>query len=49
MDHKSIGIIGGADGPTKIFISGNPLSEIIASVVIVASIVGIVVFLKKRK
>ena len=49
MGNSSIGIIGGADGPTKIIISGNPLPEIIAVAVIAAVIVGVVVLLKKRK
>ena len=49
MGNLSIGIIGGADGPTKIIISGNPAPEIIAAVIIAAIIVGVVVFLKKRK
>lgn len=49
MNHSSIGIIGGADGPTKIFISGNPIPEILAAVIIAAIIVGVVVVLKKRK
>ena len=47
--NSSIGIIGGADGPTKIFISGNPLPGIIAVAVMAAIIVGIVIILKKRK
>ena len=49
MNSSSIGIIGGADGPTKIFIAGNPLAAIIAAVLIAAIIVGVVIFLKKRK
>ena len=49
MDSSSIGIIGGADGPTQIMISGNPILEIIVVAAIVAIIVGIVVILKKRK
>ena len=49
MDKSSIGIIGGADGPTKIFITGNPLPAIIAAVMIAAVIVVVIVFLKKRK
>ena len=50
MNKASVGIIGGADGPKKVVISGNPLPAIIAAVVILAAIVvGIVVILKKRK
>lgn len=49
MDSSSIGIIGGADGPTKIFITGNPLPAIIAAVMIAAVIVVVIVFIIKRK
>lgn len=49
MSSSSLGIIGGADGPTKIFISGNPLPEIIAAAVIAAIVVVLAVLLKKRK
>ena len=49
MGSSSIGIIGGADGPTKIIISGNPLLEIIAVAVIAVIIVGVVVFFIKSK
>lgn len=43
MGNSSIGIIEGADGLTKIIVSGNPLPGIIAVVVIAVIIVGIVV------
>lgn len=49
MDGSSIGIIGGADGPTKIFITGNPFPAIIAVAVIVIIVVGAVVMLKMKK
>ena len=49
MDSSSIGIIGGADGPTKILVSGNPLAEIIIVVGIIAVIAVVIVLLKKRK
>ena len=49
MGNSSIGIIGGADGPTKIIVSGNLLPGIIVVVVIAVIIVGTVVILKKRK
>ena len=49
MSNSSLGIIGGADGPTKIFVSGNLLPEIIAVVAIAAIIAGAAVILKKRK
>ena len=49
MGNSSVGIIGGADGPTKIFISGNPLAGIIAAVLIAAIIAGVIAVLRKRK
>ena len=49
MGTSSIGIIGGADVPTKVFISGNPLPEILAVLVMVAIIVGFFVILKNKK
>ena len=49
MGNSSIGIIGGADGPTKIILSGNPLPGIIAFAVIAAIIAGIVVLHKIKK
>lgn len=43
----SIGIIGGADGPTAVFITGNfPLEMLL---IICMIIVAIVWFIKKRK
>ena len=48
--NSSIGIIGGADGHTKIFITGDfdfP-AAIIIGIVIVALIVGIVIFKKNK-
>ena len=49
MGNSSVGIIGGADGPTTILVSGNLLSEIAAVLVIAAIIVAVVVILRKRK
>lgn len=49
MGNSSIGIIGGADGPTKIFISGNPFLPVVVIAVIAAIVIGIIVILKKRK
>jgi Na+-transporting methylmalonyl-CoA/oxaloacetate decarboxylase beta subunit len=46
-----IGIIGGADGPTAIFVSsGNILYEIVAIIVACAIVTGIVIrIVRKRK
>ena len=49
MGNSSIGIIGGADGPTKIFLSGNPLLEIITALAVVIIIAAVAVIIKKRK
>lgn len=48
-EHASVGIIGGADGPTAIFVSGNPGAVIAAVAVVIAAIVITVVIIKKRK
>ncbi len=34
QENPSVGIIGGADGPTSIFVSGRPIKDIIALIVI---------------
>ncbi len=46
---SSIGIIGGADGPTSIFIASQPSSHLITSIFALLAIAGIVVlfFLKR--
>lgn len=53
MEGSSIGIIGGADGPTTILVSGNPVRELIAALAIVvlaaAIIVGAIVIRRKKK
>ena len=38
-EAASIGIIGGADGPTAVFVTGNP-AWLIAAVVVVVVVVG---------
>ena len=46
---RSIGIIGGADGPTAIFVTGNPLPGIIGTVIAVLLITALVVYFVKKK
>lgn len=47
---SGIGIIGGADGPTAIYITGNPFPGIIITVLAIAAVIGIsVYFIKKHK
>ena len=48
MNH-SIGIIGGADGPTAIFVTGNPLPGLIGGVIAVSLIVLIVYYVRKKR
>ncbi len=45
----SVGIIGGADGPTAIFVTGSPMGAIVIAAVLVLAVVATVVILKKRK
>lgn len=46
---QTIGIIGGADGPTAIFVTGNPLPAILASAALIAAVILIVRFFRKKK
>lgn len=47
MSH-SLGIIGGADGPTAIFVTGDPVSTIVSTVLAVAIAVLLLKYLKKK-
>ncbi|MBE6597959.1 MAG: sodium ion-translocating decarboxylase subunit beta [Ruminococcaceae bacterium] len=50
VNDASVGIIGGADGPTAIFVAGpDPLWYVGVGIVAVAVAVGIVILVKKRK
>ena len=51
MQSSSIGIIGGADGPTAIFVTGGiSWLAVAAGVVIAAAVIaGAVIFIKNRK
>jgi Na+-transporting methylmalonyl-CoA/oxaloacetate decarboxylase beta subunit len=42
-----IGIIGGSDGPTAIFVSSNPIQYVIISIIIICMIVVGLIVLKK--
>ena len=45
----TLGIIGGADGPTAIFVTGVPsLSEILCMALVAAAIIGGVVFFVRK-
>lgn len=45
----SIGIIGGADGPTAIFVTGNPVVPVLVLAVLVLLIFLAVRFFQKKK
>ena len=44
----SIGIIGGADGPTAIFVTGNPLPMILAAAGLVIAAIVLVCHFRKH-
>ena len=48
-EQTSIGIIGGADGPTAIFITGNPTVFVAIGALLVVFIVALVYIIKQRK
>lgn len=45
----SIGIIGGADGPTKVFLSGNLWTEAAIAAAVIAGLLVLVFLLRKKK
>ncbi|MGM9537960.1 MAG: LPXTG cell wall anchor domain-containing protein [Candidatus Onthomonas sp.] len=45
----SAGVIGGADGPTAVFVTGNPWAAIAVGVLVLAAIVLAVVLWRRRK
>ena len=45
---QTIGIIGGADGPTAIFVTGDLVSTIVSTVLAVAIALLILKYLKKK-
>ncbi len=49
MEDASIGIIGGADGPTAVFVTGSPITIIVTAVAVIAIIVAMVILIKKKK
>ena len=48
MSH-SIGIIGGADGPTAIFVTGNPLPGLIGAAIAIGLIIMFVHHIHNKK
>ncbi len=53
MKNSSIGIIGGADGPTAVFVSGNLTGLILTVIGIAAAVilltVGVILWFKHKK
>ena len=49
LPAASVGIIGGADGPTAIFVTGNWWILPLAAVVAAAVLAGIGVWIRKRR
>jgi len=49
-DASSVGVIGGADGPTAIFVSGNafPLIVVVAAAVVLVVVVLLAVVFSRR-
>ncbi len=46
----SVAVIGGADGPTAVFVTGNPWAAVITGIIVLAVIVlGVVLWRRKRK
>lgn len=48
MEAVSAGIIGGADGPTAIFVTGDPAATIVSTVLAVAIALLILKYLKRK-
>jgi Na+-transporting methylmalonyl-CoA/oxaloacetate decarboxylase beta subunit len=48
-EATSVGIIGGADGPTALLVSSKRIRPIIVITIVSAVIVGIILYNKKRK
>lgn len=48
MAH-TIGIIGGADGPTAVFVTGSPRPSVLTLAVLAAVIIAAVLFFWKKK
>jgi len=45
---QSIGIIGGADGPTAIFVTGDPVSAILSTVLAACIVILVLKYIRKK-
>ena len=48
MLSQSIGIIGGADGPTAIFLSGDPVSNIVSTALAAVIVIFVLKHIRKK-
>ena len=48
MEAYSVGIIGGADGPTAVFVTGNPLPLILTAATVLVILL-VIRYFRKRK
>ena len=49
LSSQSIGIIGGADGPTAIFVAGDPVRLIVGILIVAAGFIGLAIYEKRKK
>ncbi len=49
MQSNSIGIIGGADGPTAVFVTGRPLLPVLLGAGLILAVLALAVLFRKRK
>lgn len=49
MENTTVTVIGGADGPTSVFLSGGPLPLVMAGIVVAALIAVVIIRLRKKK
>lgn len=47
--ESAIGIIGGADGPTVIFVTGDVRGLIVTAAVIIGAAAGVILWMRRRK
>ena len=48
-DSASVGIVGGVDGPTAVFVTGFPTATVVLAVLVLAAVAAVVIILKKKK
>lgn len=48
MQSSSVGIIGGADGPTTIFLMGNPIQIVVGGLLVLAVLTAALCWLRRK-